>query len=1078
MNTPVTRTKILVPRRRPDLLSRTRLLVLLDDLLDYKMTLIAAPAGYGKTSLLVDLAHQVDYPVCWYALDPLDADLHRFILHFILSIQYKFPNFGESSLAILQSAQQVGIDLAHLVTTIVNDVYENISEHFAVVLDDYHLVDTNEEINLFVSRFGQEMDENCHLIIASRTLMSLPDLPLLVGRSQAIGLSFEELAFQSHEIKALLEQNYNQLISDDEAKELVNESEGWITGLLLSAETMWQGMADRIRVARVSGISLYDYLAQQVLDQQPSDVRDFLLRSSLMEEFDVELCQAVFGDATPAKSWSEMIATVLHSNLFVQPLENGGTWLRYHHLFRDFLQDQITKENPQDEELTLQKLVSIYGEREEWQKAYAICERLDDKEITADLVHKAGSSLAGNGQFKLLAKWLSALPATVLHSRPYLLALYGAVISIVGDLQNGLTLLNKAEVTLQEQNDMEALARLLTWRATTYRLLGNSQASLTDALTAQTIINGTESMSAIRAEALRTKGLALYEIGQAKQAVKALDESIALYTMLKDTDKAAYVQVDIGYVHMGTGDYNKALPHFHHALGIFRKSNDLIQLANVLNNLGVLSHLEGDLLQAEAYFSEALTCASKSGYARIEAYALAGLGDIYIDLDTPEAALELYQKAKQIAQRVDEQFLVIYLSLAEAKIARLNKQQKLAQDALDFVAIFVQNTQSCYEKGLWELEKGCLSLNNEEISEAIAAFQEALAIFKIGGQRLEIVRTQIYLAFAAYITDEKDEISAQLTAASQLVAELTSLHPLLAVSRETMSMLKDFKGVPIAEKFSAQVLQHIKDFEQERPRLRRQLRERNAQVAFSPPELAIYALGQAEVYINGENITKPEWTNQKAVRELFFFLLDYPEGLAKEMIGDALWPNSEPSQFQKQFNNTIYRLRRALGKDAVLLDPRSSRYQFNWKMDYQYDVERFQKRIENTQSIKFLDDKIIAFQEATKLYRGVYIPEIDGLWAIPIREYLHRTFVKTTQIIAEYYFDKADYDTAIEYCQRLLAEDPCQEAAHRIVMRVHLIRGNRAEVSRQYDRCLRSLQQLDMHPSPETVALFEQLMNK
>ncbi len=212
MSITITRTKVILPRRRHDLLSRQRLLSMLDDLLEYRLTLIAAPAGYGKTSLLVDLAHQVEYPVCWLALDPLDKNLIRFINYFIAAIHQQFPEFGGASLSLINNLGGGDIDQAQVLRTIINDLYDHVQEHFALVLDDFYLIDSSLEINQFINRFAQEMDENCHLVIASRSLLSLPDLPLMVGRSQVKGLSFEELAFHPDEIKTLLRNNYQHFI--------------------------------------------------------------------------------------------------------------------------------------------------------------------------------------------------------------------------------------------------------------------------------------------------------------------------------------------------------------------------------------------------------------------------------------------------------------------------------------------------------------------------------------------------------------------------------------------------------------------------------------------------------------------------------------------------------------------------------------------------------------------------------------------------------------------------------------------------------------------------------------------------
>ncbi len=266
-------------------------------LLDDRLIIVTAPAGYGKTSLLIDFIHFANWPVCWFALDPLDQDPQRFIAHFIASLNLRYPAFGKSSMAALDSTTQDRMNLDSLLSVIINDIYENVTEHFIFILDDYHLVEDSKPVNYFINRFAQDIDENCHLIISSRKLLGLPDLPLLVARNLVGGLSFAELAFQPEEIQRLLQVNYNLKITEAEAVELSRATEGWITGLLLSTQLVGGEIADRLRVARVSGVGLYEYLAQQVLERQDADVQDFLLRTSLLEEFDAAMCTDVIGRA-------------------------------------------------------------------------------------------------------------------------------------------------------------------------------------------------------------------------------------------------------------------------------------------------------------------------------------------------------------------------------------------------------------------------------------------------------------------------------------------------------------------------------------------------------------------------------------------------------------------------------------------------------------------------------------------------------------------------------------------------------------------------------------------------------------
>jgi LuxR family transcriptional regulator, maltose regulon positive regulatory protein len=168
-------------------------------------------------------------------------------------------------------------------------------------------------------------------------------------------------------------------ISDDTAQELVNETEGWITGLQLSSLGIAQGMADRLRVARAAGVGLFDYLGQQVLDQQPEEIRFFLLRSSLLEEFNAAFCEEVFGELV---SRTEEMASM---DRYCDPEKSvraaGGMesgWVRYHHLFRDFLQDHLQKEHPDEIPPDFEELAKAYEAHNEWEKAYHIQKALGD----------------------------------------------------------------------------------------------------------------------------------------------------------------------------------------------------------------------------------------------------------------------------------------------------------------------------------------------------------------------------------------------------------------------------------------------------------------------------------------------------------------------------------------------------------------------------------------------------------------------------------------------------------------------------------------------------------------------------
>ncbi|MEN6434250.1 MAG: hypothetical protein ABFD58_00380, partial [Anaerolineaceae bacterium] len=474
LDIPITRTRIIVPRVRGDFLSRPRLLEILDGLIDKKLILVSAPAGYGKTSLLVDYVNRLEIPVCWYAIDALDQDPYRFISYLIASLHQRFPTFGHSALEALKSTTQAKPDLDYLVSVIVNDAFDHIDEHFVIVLDDYHLVDQSEQVNHFISRFVQDMDENCHVFFASRTLISLPDLPLMVARSLVGGLSFEELAFNLTEIKNLYKQLFQSEINDDQAVQLISQTEGWITGVLLTAQNP-NHEVDLVSLSRrTAGIGLNEYF-QQLLVQNPLPVQEFLLRSSLLEEFDSSLCQNIIGVSLGIHDgdWESLMSLTLRNNLFVLPVGDEGNWLRYHHLFRDFLQATMIRERSQEAEKIWQRLAQINERKGEWEQAYAIYRRLNRTNELVTLIESAGPSLTVGGRISTLAEWLDEIPIELISRHPALVSLQGNVAVMQGDMKQGILLFNQALASMKLPEDREAMARTLTRRSAAYRMMAD-----------------------------------------------------------------------------------------------------------------------------------------------------------------------------------------------------------------------------------------------------------------------------------------------------------------------------------------------------------------------------------------------------------------------------------------------------------------------------------------------------------------------------------------------------------------------------------------------------------------------------
>jgi LuxR family maltose regulon positive regulatory protein len=353
METPLLATKLYIPRPRSNLVPRPRLTKQLNEDLTRKLTLISAPAGFGKTTLLSDWVHGGERPVAWISLDEGDNDVARFLAYFIAALQTTdvrqgtAGDIGQGALSVLQSPQQQPIE--SVLTVLVNDIVEitdypstSSGRSFVLVLDDYHVIEA-PAIDQALTFLLDHLPPQMHLVIASRVTPSLP-LSRLRARGEMTELKANDLRFTPDEVAVFLNQMTGLDFSAEDVAALEARTEGWIAGLQLAALSM-QGLKQSGDIpgfiAAFTGSHRYilDYLADEVLQQRPQGTTDFLLQTSILNRLSGPLCDAVCsGTGVIGQNDSQIILEKLEdANMFLVPLDNERRWYRYHHLFADLL---------------------------------------------------------------------------------------------------------------------------------------------------------------------------------------------------------------------------------------------------------------------------------------------------------------------------------------------------------------------------------------------------------------------------------------------------------------------------------------------------------------------------------------------------------------------------------------------------------------------------------------------------------------------------------------------------------------------------------------------------------------------
>lgn len=1071
LDRPIARTRILAPRRRANLLTRQRLVDSMFELSDKKLILIVAPAGYGKTSLLIDFSDKIEFPVCWYSISSHDQDPLRFFSHFISSIQVKFPAFGQSSLTALHNASQGSLDLNYLVTTVINDAYENITEHFIITLEDFHLVDDVDPISEFISDFVQNVDDNCTLVITSRKLLTLPDMTLLVARDLVGGLSYEELAFTPQEIQQLFLQSHQQSLTDQTAQNFFMQTEGWITGLLLSSQiNEYLGSSGTI-VKRIANIGVHDYFAA-LLEQQPPSIQDFLLRTSLLEEFNEGFCKQVIEDALALTdiNWRQMMEYVVQRNLFVMPVGSEGDWLRYHRIFLDFLQNHMQANRPEEVRKIHLHLAQVYIAQQEWELAYQLYQQLNKSQEILNLIEQAGPDLIASGRLELLHTWLSAVPPEVIQHHPPLLSLYGGVLSMQGNPQNGINLLDQAIQAMHYPEDKHYLVRSLVRRSAIHRLTGNLAAAQRDSEEVLALIAQDDSLNEFKAEALRSKGVCLFQQGALSEAVRWLYESLTAFQAAGDQHNQYVLAMEIGVVEQARGRYKESKEMYLQAYGYWDKTTNSVWLANLLNNLGVLQQLTGEYEQAAASFEKAYHHARISGFSRMQAFTLTGIGDVYREVNAIDEALAAYHQARPIAEDINEKFLLTYLDLEEASLVSQQADTGLASHLLQCARERAESVGTPLEQHMTSLELSGHLLWTGQPEKALLQLPQELTYFTSEGHQYQIEKTHLYLAIACAENKQYQEAAEHFMQVMAYAVNFERRNPLITNGWGIKDTILKLGESPEASPQILALVQRIEMFEQQIPKVRKELRKYAAAIPFAPPKIYIQSLGKMQVRINDHWVTSSDWKTSDA-RDLFFLLLAHSEGLNKDQIALHFWPDASPSEIRFRIKNTLYRLRHAIGKETILLE--DDYYVFNHDTDYEYDLESFQSEIVRAKKASIPAEAIQHLENAVACYHGPFLYEIEDTWILSAREHLQQNYLGVLIQLAEYYLSERNYAKAQSFCQQALKTDPCFEVAYRMSMRVHAAQGNRAGVVRQYEQCKSILmKEIDVPPSPQTHELF------
>lgn len=421
-------TKFYLPKAREHLVHRSRLTHLLEDDVQDRIVLISAPAGYGKTSLLADWLQEFQYPIAWLTLDENDNDPARFMDYFV----HSFYDRGYDRLQKLleEKKELFSGNLRQNLDILLNCLLSS-SEKIIMIMDDYHHIHSTV-INNLINYLVENLPDNAHVILSTRADPPL-DLPNWRVRGYLSEIRRADLCFTMKESVEFYDSNLGSVFTRKNIRELTNKTEGWIAGMQLAAsaiKSLHDDYSIDLFIESFKGTNRYilDYLLEEALKNQPEDVRKFLLYTSLLDHFCASLCDQILHQDNS----QEMLDFLDRNNLFIIPLDNQRIWYRYHNLFADLLQSQLSKVDSKTIKAVHSQASKWFEQHNDFNAAIEHSYSAGDPENTARLIQMHAIYILNHGEFTTYTKWIERLPESILCSNNILCTYYAVAIILMG----------------------------------------------------------------------------------------------------------------------------------------------------------------------------------------------------------------------------------------------------------------------------------------------------------------------------------------------------------------------------------------------------------------------------------------------------------------------------------------------------------------------------------------------------------------------------------------------------------------------------------------------------------------------
>ncbi|MGE5605035.1 MAG: BTAD domain-containing putative transcriptional regulator [Bacteroidota bacterium] len=1102
---PVLLTKLSPPRIGKTIIDRPRLLKLLSDVTERKLTLLIAPAGYGKTVLALQLAKAGNQPLLWYHLDSLDNDPAVFLQYLIAGIGRRIPDFCQEALRVVAQGN-IETRLRLLTAVFVNLLIPHSNLDFIIVFDDFHEI-TEPVIHKFVAEFLKYLPDNIHIIITSRSAPPF-ELSQLKLSDEVLTIDADQLSFTRPEIAEFLSQRG---LEADEGliQQLEIQTTGWPAALTLSNPIDGNSRPAKNKTA------IYNYLAAEVFERQPESVRSFLLATSVLKEISPGFC-----DQLLERNDSRQILEYLEKQQLLVPLDNEESKFCYHQLFQSFLLDRLGS----GRQPILLKAANLLRQANQLDQAieYLIQAGSGESEALAEMIREVSGLELQRLRWHTVSRWLNSLGPETINKNPWLCYYQAQIELYKWRFEPAGKWLDQAAANFEALRDKRGLLETNFVRSKVFRMQSKYSLSLDLLHQVETQIPPAELTE--RYDIFTEKILSNALSGRLQETEDLINKALPMAKISNDPHITAILLGIMGTVSFLRGDYPKALQ-------IYKRGAELVKGPTLPGYFSqettpIIYQDWGELDKALEFAKLAVELKETYELCETLPSAYFQLAGVYLEREEYRLAEEYYQKAIMMVKIGQNEHFALALNLSD--LARCLSLQQRNSEALMLAEEALEEAE--LDSGLAQLYCGgvCapIFVKSGMIEKGESILKQTIPALEQMGYRKSLCVAYATMSWINILKEQHEAAESYLIKSLQIASRMNLIQPFISgyYYWETILHLALKKGIettfiqrilsrlgkralplmqnladdadvsvrlrvllplseildPIAQKIFQSLL------DDPEPEVRRAAaiiwgkNPRNEGLSETGPQftspLHLSLLGPFRVYLNGREISAENWRSIKA-RDFLAYLAHHAGPVSVERILEDMWPGVDREKAMVNLHSTVYRLRKKLNgnpnQDFILYG--GQRYQLAPEY-YSTDREVFLKMLAITLKTATSAETINLLEDIVALYQGEYLADLDYEWIIPEREHLNNLYYEAREKLACFLLERGEYAKAIRHLFVLLDINPLSEKCYGLIMTAYAGLNDKQRVKEYYQKLQKTLrEELGIDPSSETCDLFNKL---